>query len=133
MRLGKYIIVITTGMQPFKISKTRVKIAKYLLENGADPHLKENSLGLTALDGATRINDGEMIKILERYHFRDFKVSVKASDVFLSVLALLRIGIIQGLSNNFTDNNTNNNGKYNIQYSSDDIEQFLYYFFDVAN
>ena len=25
------------------------------------------------------------------------------------------------------------NGKYNIQYSSDDIEQFLYYFFDVAN
>jgi len=25
------------------------------------------------------------------------------------------------------------NGKYNIQYGSDDIEQFLYYFFDIAS
>ena len=48
-------------------SNDRYKIAEYLLKKGADPNLKESTIGLNAIGGAARTNDIKMIQLLKKY------------------------------------------------------------------
>ena len=70
------------------------KILEYLLDNGANPDITNNS-GETAADITIRTGNAEATKIIARHKFKDFIAKRKQTDILRLAEPLERNGTIK--------------------------------------